>query len=566
MKTLSITLLLLAVGATQVMGGQLNFLRADTSVFSFKSDGSLGLKRPPVKESSANPVTAHGLAIAKDSTNKLWTDSDQVNISGNVINVSLERGLVFHNDSTGDSVLLTNAGNLEANTSAEANLTRVDMYLDNHVIETDIANNQTKEYCGFGDGRIEYASGAAAERFYLKDHLGSTRAVIDQNGTLVEVVSYDAYGAIIKSDILAGQEEPTKEKFTGKEYDTSGFVPGLIACGMQLDYFGARYYDPEIGTWCSPDAVGQFFNPYAYAGNGTNPVSYIDEDGNFIQLLILGIWLGLATDMVSQGIRCNYALSHGGDARFNMSEWLWSGVFGGVSGLAGGAVGGAVSTALNGGFTGAVVGGAAGGAASGGITGLGMGLAMGMNANQAIENMWKGMAIGGIAGGVFGGVNYEIQKARFFAKLKNEGVMQEERLQRGDVPTRYLDHPRTAEPWRKSLNDDFTIAIKKDAPIVIESGLAGDKSGNNSGIFTSYKFDKIDGELVDKMIRGKGYIYFIHNHTIDLVASSFDYNTISALGVQGGLYSGGGCWGYQEVLVGMPYGRLGPEYQMWQWK
>jgi RHS repeat-associated protein len=160
-------------------------------------------------------------------------------------------------------------------------------------------SNATKEYCGFGDGRIEYDSSGATERFYLKDHLGSTRAVIDGNGTLVEAVSYDAYGAIIRSEILAGVEEPTKEKFTGKEYDTSGFVAGGIACGLQLDYFGARYYDPETGVWTivdpgpegSPKRIdgryssrtlregGMLKNSYGYCFD--DPVDYFDPDGRW---------------------------------------------------------------------------------------------------------------------------------------------------------------------------------------------------------------------------------------------------------------------------------------------
>lgn len=44
------------------------------------------------------------------------------------------------------------------------------------------------------------------------------------------------------------------EKFTGKELDAeAGFY-----------YFGARYYDAEIGRWISTDKAKQFSSPYAY--------------------------------------------------------------------------------------------------------------------------------------------------------------------------------------------------------------------------------------------------------------------------------------------------------------
>ena len=49
--------------------------------------------------------------------------------------------------------------------------------------------------------------------------------------------------------------------------------------GMGLNYFGARYYDAEIGVWTSTDPADQFWSAYSYASNGTNPIGGIDFDG-----------------------------------------------------------------------------------------------------------------------------------------------------------------------------------------------------------------------------------------------------------------------------------------------
>jgi hypothetical protein len=49
-----------------------------------------------------------------------------------------------------------------------------------------------------------------------------------------------------------------------------------------LYYFGKRYYDAEIGRWISVDPEGQFFDLYAYTGNGYNPISSLDKDGNWL--------------------------------------------------------------------------------------------------------------------------------------------------------------------------------------------------------------------------------------------------------------------------------------------
>ncbi|NLW46759.1 MAG: hypothetical protein GXY86_05440 [Firmicutes bacterium] len=55
--------------------------------------------------------------------------------------------------------------------------------------------------------------------------------------------------------------------FTGKVLDES---TGLV-------YFGARWYDPEVGRFISPDPEEDGENWYAYCGN--DPVNYIDPDG-----------------------------------------------------------------------------------------------------------------------------------------------------------------------------------------------------------------------------------------------------------------------------------------------
>ena len=61
-----------------------------------------------------------------------------------------------------------------------------------------------------------------------------------------------------------------KYKFTGKERDKES----------GLDYFGARYYDSEIGRWLSVDPLGSQrpgLSPYQYCQN--NPLALIDHTG-----------------------------------------------------------------------------------------------------------------------------------------------------------------------------------------------------------------------------------------------------------------------------------------------
>jgi RHS repeat-associated protein len=59
--------------------------------------------------------------------------------------------------------------------------------------------------------------------------------------------------------------------FTGKEKDASG-----------LYYFGARYYDPEVGRFISEDPGRDGVNWYGYCDG--NPVNYVDPDGRISYL------------------------------------------------------------------------------------------------------------------------------------------------------------------------------------------------------------------------------------------------------------------------------------------
>jgi RHS repeat-associated protein len=58
-------------------------------------------------------------------------------------------------------------------------------------------------------------------------------------------------------------------KYTGQELDDS----------TGLYYYGARYYDPGIGRFISPDDATT--DNYMYANN--NPMTYVDPTGNFAQ-------------------------------------------------------------------------------------------------------------------------------------------------------------------------------------------------------------------------------------------------------------------------------------------
>src|SRR5690606_14454635 len=65
-------------------------------------------------------------------------------------------------------------------------------------------------------------------------------------------------------------------KYTSKELQTGEFDSALSS-GLEMYDFHARFYDPQVGRWFTPDPAAQFHNPYLAMGN--NPLMHVDPDG-----------------------------------------------------------------------------------------------------------------------------------------------------------------------------------------------------------------------------------------------------------------------------------------------
>ena len=106
--------------------------------------------------------------------------------------------------------------------------------------------------------------------YYVCDHLGSPRSLIDHTGELMVLRNYYPFGKTWRRST-----EPVYYDyyhFNGKEQQTVGDA-GL------LDY-GARFYDPDIVRWLVQDPLADVMpniNSYVYCAN--NPVKFIDPTG-----------------------------------------------------------------------------------------------------------------------------------------------------------------------------------------------------------------------------------------------------------------------------------------------
>ena len=107
--------------------------------------------------------------------------------------------------------------------------------------------------------------------YFLTDHLGSVRVIVDGNGNVLERNDYYPFGArLVRSDYP--QLAANRFKYTGKELQVTG----------DLDYLdhGARMYDSGLGRWFGMDPLSEDYlnqSPYHFSGN--NPIVFVDPNG-----------------------------------------------------------------------------------------------------------------------------------------------------------------------------------------------------------------------------------------------------------------------------------------------
>jgi RHS repeat-associated protein len=98
--------------------------------------------------------------------------------------------------------------------------------------------------------------------YYTTDHLGSTIALTNDSGTMVEGISYDSFGNSTSSSL-------TRYTYTGREFEADTGVY----------YYRARWYDPQVGRFITEDPIGFEGGPNWYVYVMNQPINFKDPEG-----------------------------------------------------------------------------------------------------------------------------------------------------------------------------------------------------------------------------------------------------------------------------------------------
>ena len=216
--------------------------------------------------------------------------------------------------------------------------------------EMDVMGNSQKHrlYIG-GDAYTAPAvymnTGNGWALYYIcRDYLGNMTHLVNRNGTVVQELSYDAWGRLRNPETHAVYlPDNETELLLGRGYTGHEHLPMFGLINMN-----ARLYDPVLGRFLSPDPYVQMpdfsqnFNRYSYCLN--NPLVYVDESGEYaiiddIIAAVIGGVVNLAVNIVQGNIKGDFwtVLGHGAAAFGSgavagfgalypeLGGWIWGG-------------------------------------------------------------------------------------------------------------------------------------------------------------------------------------------------------------------------------------------------
>ncbi len=286
----------------------------------------------------------------------------------------------YRNDDTKD-IFFTQMGNIDFGPNDV--VTSQTTYVGNLY---EIEDTRKTRNIFLGSTRIAAVTGAEVD-FYHMDHLGSANVISDATGASRSLSEYDPFGKLSRFERTGAKIKTGWEYFNDKPFDDE---TGLI-------FYGARYYDPKLGRFITPDTVVQApSNPqtlsrYSYCSN--NPVNRVDPSGHswfsklfkkvvntiapyigFVGTLLNNAvnndWSQIGRQIAVAGISAAASFLMPGFGALSSNLFINIGLHAVIGAAEGALIGGISSMIMGGTFTQGVIAGAIGGAIGGGIQGV----------------------------------------------------------------------------------------------------------------------------------------------------------------------------------------------------
>ena len=114
--------------------------------------------------------------------------------------------------------------------------------------------------------------------YFLQDHLGNNRVVVQEDGKVEQMNHYYAFGGLMGE---SSGDEVQPYKYNGKEFDRMH--------GLDWYDYGARMYDPVIGRWTAVDPLAEKYPNYSsHIYCIDNPIKSVDLFGTDIWNIDVG--------------------------------------------------------------------------------------------------------------------------------------------------------------------------------------------------------------------------------------------------------------------------------------
>lgn len=217
--------------------------------------------------------------------------------------LNLPTQVVFNNNNTNNKIdyIYDATGIKLEKRVTEAGVLTNTKYAGNFIYEETLANGEELKFFNHPEGYVEKqglglsgSQGAYKYIYQYKDHIGNIRlSYSDSNNDgavnaseIIEENNYYPFGLKHKgyNNVVSANANSVAKKFgyNGKELQDE--------LGLNMYDYGARFYDPAVGRWFTPDALAEkYFSDTTYGYALENPILFIDPDGNMVEMCCQGL-------------------------------------------------------------------------------------------------------------------------------------------------------------------------------------------------------------------------------------------------------------------------------------